>query len=679
MKKLVEKGENFISRLRWNLFFIQNPSSKEQTNNYGFKTTNSPPQLKELKNFEEDFFLMLKNVEFRHVNNKFQSKLKEDIRNIHRSGEIIVSADKSSRKYKLPVEEYKKIVNENITSMYKKDVTNSILSTNSAAAAITEKLDIADRVDQFSESEAFITIKDHKDNFPAKIQCRLINPAKSNVGRVSKQMLSSIVSKVQLATGSNLWKNTSQVISWFNGLENKPNLSFFKFDIVSFYPSITKKLFQDSIQWASQYCQFSSEELEVIHHARESFLFTNGQPWIKKAKENFDVTMGSFDGAELCELVGLYALSKLEETINQKQIGLYRDDGLAVVNLTGVQIESLRKRIFKQFKSLGLSITIEANTKATEFLDVWMDLTTGKHRPHMKTNSTPLYIHKDSNHPQTIKKQLPAMINQRISNLSSSSEVFYSSAPPYLDALKKSGYTEEMSYTRDDQKSSKKKNRTRQTIWFNPPYSQSVKTNVGAKFLSLVNKHFGKSELNKYYNRKTIKISYSCMPNMEAIISGHNRKLLNVPAPHQERRMCNCRKGPTTCPLEGKCLTQSIIYQADVTEDTKTSTYIGLASNTFKERFTNHQSSFKHQNQKESTALSRHIWDLKEQRKQHNISWSIAATAPAYNPKSKTCHLCLMEKTLILTSDHPHSLNKRTELLSKCRHRRKYLLSNLVT
>ena len=271
------------------------------------------------------------------------------------------------------------------------------------------------------------------------------------------------------------------------------------------------------------------------------------------------------------------------------------------------------------------------------------------------------------------------MISQRVSNLSSSSEVFYSSASPYLDALKKSGYTEEMSYTSGDQKPSKKKNRARQIIWFNPPYSQSVKTNVGAKFLALINKHFGKSELNKYYNRKTIKISYSCMPNMEAVISGHNRKLLNAPVSSQENRTCNCRKGPTTCPLKGKCLMQSIVYQADVKEDTRTSTYIGLASNTFKERFTNHQSSFKHQNQKESTALSKHIWDLKEQRKAHDICWSIAATAPAYNPNSKTCHLCLMEKTLILTSDHPYPLNKRTELLSKCRHRRKYLLSNLVT
>ena len=45
--------------------------------------------------------------------------------------------------------------------------------------------------------------------------------------------------------------------------------------------------------------------------------------------------------------------------------------------------------------------------------------------------------------------------------------------------------------------------RTRHILWFNPPYSNSVKTNVGAMFLKLVDKHFPKSNpLNKVINRK---------------------------------------------------------------------------------------------------------------------------------------------------------------------------------
>ena len=134
--------------------------------------------------------------------------------------------------------------------------------------------------------------------------------------------------------------------------------------------------------------------------------------------------------------------------------------------------------------------------------------------------------------------------------------------------------------------------------------------------MALINKHFGKSELNKYYNRKTIKISYSCMPNLETVISGHTRKLLNAPVSRQEKRTCICRKWPAT--------------------------YIGLASNTFKERFTNHQSSFKHQSQKEGTALSKLGTEGAKKSSQHLLVH--CRNSPAYNPNSRTCHLCLMEK-----------------------------------
>ena len=53
-------------------------------------------------------------------------------------------------------------------------------------------------------------------------------------------------------------------------------------------------------------------------------------PWVKQGNTNFDVTMGSFDGAEVCELVGLFVLEKIKSTLNSPNIGLYRDDGLAV-------------------------------------------------------------------------------------------------------------------------------------------------------------------------------------------------------------------------------------------------------------------------------------------------------------------------------------------------------------
>ena len=97
--------------------------------------------------------------------------------------------------------------------------------------------------------------------------------------------------------------------------------------------------------------------------------------------------------------------------------------------------------------------------------------------------------------------------------------------------------------------------------------------------------------------------------------------------------------------------------------------YIGLASNTFKERYLNHISSFRNQRYKESTALSKYIWKLKDQNKPYEIKWFIDMYASSYH--------CNTEKTLILTSTHHHLLNQRSELISTCRHRRKYLISSI--
>ena len=91
--------------------------------------------------------------------------------------------------------------------------------------------------------------------------------------------------------------------------------------------------------------------------------------------------MGAYDGAEVCELVGLQLLSKLLKYFFKADIGLYRDDGLAVVNLSGSQMASLRKKIVKKFKDSGLKVTIEVNLKQTNFLGVHLDLEQNKYKP----------------------------------------------------------------------------------------------------------------------------------------------------------------------------------------------------------------------------------------------------------------------------------------------------------
>ena len=101
--------------------------------------------------------------------------------------------------------------------------------------------------------------------------------------------------------------------------------------------------------------------MNVLVHSRKYFLFSSQNYWVKKTGPNFDVTMGCLDGAESCELVGLFLLHKLEPIINKTHIGLYRDDGLAVLNSPGSEFDRVRKDIVRIFKEMGLRVTIKTN------------------------------------------------------------------------------------------------------------------------------------------------------------------------------------------------------------------------------------------------------------------------------------------------------------------------------
>ena len=118
------------------------------------------------------------------------------------------------------------------------------------------------------------------------------------------------------------------------------------------------------------------------------------------------------------------------------------------------------------------------------------------------------------------------MIANRLSKLSCSEQVFNTESILYQDGLKEAGFSEKMKYleTPNSNKTPDKKRtkRSRKVIWFNPPFSQTVKTNVGKRFLALVDKHFKETSLGKYFNRSTVKVSYSCMPNIDIIVSSHN-------------------------------------------------------------------------------------------------------------------------------------------------------------
>ena len=107
---------------------------------------------------------------------------------------------------------------------------------------IAKDLELEDTIEKMQESECYITVKDHKEDFPHKISCRLINPSKSDIGKVSKIIFAKINSDALSSMQVNQWKNSQAVI------ENKNNASFIVFDIESFFSSISLELFQTSNQ-----------------------------------------------------------------------------------------------------------------------------------------------------------------------------------------------------------------------------------------------------------------------------------------------------------------------------------------------------------------------------------------------------------------------------------------------
>ena len=99
-------------------------------------------------------------------------------------------------------------------------------------------------------------------------------------------------------------------------------------------------------------------------------------------------------------------LSQLNQLYG-RNIGLYRDDGLAVFNETPRKIEIIKKNICKIFSKYDLKVTIEANKKFVDFTDITLNLNTGRHMPYAKPNNKPHYIHKNSSHPPSIIKNMP--------------------------------------------------------------------------------------------------------------------------------------------------------------------------------------------------------------------------------------------------------------------------------
>ena len=156
---------------------------------------------------------MVQNVEFEKVKSNFQMQLSNLVKNIKKNPKLLIPADKTNNLYKLTTEEYNKLLIENISKTYKKTTVSALNVINTEAKAIAKVLILDERIEQYNQNQSFITLKDHKENFQNNPKCRLINPAKSEIGIFSKHYIDQINKSNRRKLNINQWRNTQAVIT----------------------------------------------------------------------------------------------------------------------------------------------------------------------------------------------------------------------------------------------------------------------------------------------------------------------------------------------------------------------------------------------------------------------------------------------------------------------------------
>ena len=159
--------------------------------------------------------------------------------------------------------------------------------------------------------------------------------------------------------------------------------------------------------------------------------------------------------------------------------------------------------------------------------------------------------------------------------------------------------------------------------------SKNVATKIGRCFLNLMDKHFPRDhKFHKIFNRINIKFSYSCMSSIKSTINSHNRKILHPPVKNQIRT-CNCIN-KTDYPLQ-----ENTLYQTDISPE-----------------------------------------NFQTKNVENFLMWKILRQYHPYNINTKRYRPCLNETLQIGIYRGNNMLNKRTEIISKCRHRNKDALAS---
>ena len=190
----------------------------------------------------------------------------------------------------------------------------------------------------------------------------------------------------------------------------------------------------------------------------------------KKGDTTFDVWMSSYDVAETYKQLGSFLLSQLQNrNLPRRQIGHFKHHT--------ERYRKHQKGNMPHLQSHGLRITIVANEKTIDFLEVTFNLNKSTYQPFTKPNTTLKYVHHERNHPPTTTKNIPTGINERLSSLSSDKAFFDQATSPYQKALEKCGYRYTLYY--EPPTTNKRKNRQRNNIlWYKLLFSKNVNTNI---------------------------------------------------------------------------------------------------------------------------------------------------------------------------------------------------------
>jgi hypothetical protein len=195
-------------------------------------------------------------------------------------------------------------------------------------------------------------------------------------------------------------------------------------------------------------------------------------------------------------------------------------------------------------------------------------------------------------------------------------------------------------------------------------------------------RHFPKgTRLHQIINKNKVQVAYSSTPNMERIIKGHNNKIIREHLGESQTTTpdCNCRGGKKNCPVDGLCQQEGVTYMATVTtpDETRAKEYRGSTATKFKARHANHKTAMKNKNCPQKTTLSSYFWKKSSQGFSPAVKFEILKKARPYSVESGKCNLCIEEKLAIALADRSVSLNKRQEVVAKCRHRANHVLQGV--